>query len=92
MIANIIKIGNSKGILLNKSILKQCHINEKVEVLLEKRRIILKPIKEPRKDWEASFKQMRKENDDEFHIDDVFHEETFKESLIDASLIHLSHI
>ena len=79
MEANIIKIGNSKGLRLSKSILEQYNINEKVEVILEKGRIILKPIEQPRKNWEASFKQMRKENDDQLIIDDVFKDETLEE-------------
>ena len=75
METNIIKIGNSKGLRLSKSILEQYNINEKVEVILEKGRIIIKPIEKPRKNWEASFKQMRKENDDQLLLDDVFKDE-----------------
>lgn len=65
MEASIIKIGNSKGLRLSKSILEQYNIQEKVEVILEKGRIILKPIEKPRKNLEASFKQMRMENEDQ---------------------------
>ncbi|HEY5591473.1 MAG TPA: AbrB/MazE/SpoVT family DNA-binding domain-containing protein [Paludibacter sp.] len=79
MEASIIKIGNSKGLRLSKSILEQYNINEKVELTLEKGRIILKPIEKPRKNWEASFKQMRKNNDDRSLIDDVFNDETLEE-------------
>lgn len=75
----IIKIGNSKGLRLSKSILEQYNITEKVELILEKGRIILKPIEKPRKNWEASFKQMRENNDDELLIDDVFNDETLEE-------------
>ena len=77
MEANIIKIGNSKGLILSKSILEQYNIHDKVKVILEKGRIILKPINKPRKNWEASFKQMRTENDDQLLIDDVFQEENY---------------
>jgi len=48
METSIIKIGNSKGLLLSKSILEQYNINDKIEVILEKGRIILKPIENPR--------------------------------------------
>jgi len=44
---SIIRIGNSKGIRLNKSILKRYNIQDKVEVILEKGRIILKPVPHP---------------------------------------------
>jgi len=79
METSIIKIGNSKGLLLSKSILEQYNINDKIEVILEKGQIILKPIKKPRKNWEASFKQMRKENDDKLILDDVFNDEILEE-------------
>jgi len=71
MEANIIKIGNSKGLRLSKSILEQYNINEKVEIILEKGRIIIIPIEKPRKDWEASFNEMRKRNDDQLLMEDV---------------------
>ena len=79
METSIIKIGNSKGLLLSKSILEQYNINDKIEVILEKGRIILKPIENPRKNWEVSFKQMRKENDDQLLIDEVFNDEMLEE-------------
>ena len=79
METNIIKIGNSKGLRLSKSILEQYNIYEKVEVIIEKGRIIIKPIEKPRKNWESSFKQMRKQNDDRSLIDDVFNDETHEE-------------
>ena len=79
METSIIKIGNSKGLLLSKSILEQYKINDKIEVILEKGRIILKPIENPRKNREVSFKQMRKENDDKLILDDVFNDEILEE-------------
>jgi antitoxin MazE len=75
MEANIIKIGNSKGLILSKSILEEYNIHNKIEVILEDGRIILKPIKNTRENWESSFKQMRIENDDQLLIDDIFREE-----------------
>ena len=40
----IIKIGNSKGLRLSKTILEKYNIKDKVEMILEKGQIILKPI------------------------------------------------
>ncbi len=79
MEASIIKIGNSKGLRLSKSILEKYHIGEKVEVILEKGRIILKPIKKPRNNWEKAFKEMHSENDDQLLVNDLFDNETFEE-------------
>ena len=58
METSIIKIGNSKGLRLNKTILEKYGIKDKVELILEKGQIILKPIKTPRKDWEKEFKKI----------------------------------
>ena len=48
---SIIKIGNSKGIRLKKSILERYNIRDKVELILERGRIILKPVSQPRQGW-----------------------------------------
>jgi len=75
----IIKIGNSRGLRLSKSILEKYNINDKVEIILEKGRIILKPIESPRKNWETAFQKMHAENDDQLLVNNVFDNETFEE-------------
>jgi len=68
----IIQIGNSKGLRLSKTILEKYNIKDKVEMILEKGRIILKPIDSPRKNWEKAFEEMSKNNDDTLLFNDVF--------------------
>lgn len=75
----IIKIGNSKGLRLSKTILEQYNIRDKVEMILEKGQIILKPIDNPRENWEKPFKEMRENDDDQLLFDDVFEDENFEE-------------
>lgn len=79
MEVQLINIGNSKGIRLPKAILDEYNINDKIELILEKGRIILKPKSNPRKGWEKSFKQMHENGDDKLLIDDIFDEEIFEE-------------
>ncbi|MBC6997836.1 AbrB/MazE/SpoVT family DNA-binding domain-containing protein [Cytophaga sp. FL35] len=79
MEASIIKIGNSKGLRLSKTILEKYNIKDKVELILEKGQIILKPIDTPRKNWEAAFKQMNDAGDDDLLMGDVFEDETLEE-------------
>jgi antitoxin MazE len=79
MEASVIKIGNSKGLRLSKTILEKYKIKDKVELILEKGRIILKPIEQPRKNWELAFKGMRMNNDDNLLINDVLEDENFEE-------------
>lgn len=74
---SVIKIGNSKGFRLSKSILERYNIKDKVEMILEKGQIILKPISEPRKGWDKAFKKMNENGDDQMLFDDVFEDENF---------------
>jgi antitoxin MazE len=75
----IIKIGNSKGLRLSKTILEKYNIKDKVEMILEEGQIILKPISSPRKNWGKAFEEMRKNNDDLLLFNDVFEDENFEE-------------
>ncbi|SDE75956.1 transcriptional regulator/antitoxin, MazE [Pricia antarctica] len=76
---SIIQIGNSKGLRLSKTILEKYNIKDKVELILEKGRIILKPIDSPRKNWGKAFEKMHENNDDRLMFDDVFEDENFEE-------------
>ena len=76
---SVINIGNSKGIRLSKSILEKYNIQDKIELILEKGFIVLKPKTEPRKNWEKAFKTMHENGDDQILIDDIFEDENFEE-------------
>jgi antitoxin MazE len=60
----IIQIGNSRGIRLSKTLIEQ--YNMKDEVLLEAKKdsIVIRPVENPRADWEKSFEKMRLKKDD----------------------------
>jgi len=75
----IIQIGNSKGLRLTKSILETYNIKDKVEIILEKGQIILRPINPIRKDWDKAFKELHDNADDQLLMDDVFEDENFEE-------------
>ncbi|WP_067147685.1 AbrB/MazE/SpoVT family DNA-binding domain-containing protein [Pseudotamlana agarivorans] len=79
MVVSIIKIGNSKGLCLSQTILKKYNIKDKVELILEKGQIILKPIPSPRNNWEQKFKNMSKNGDDKLLMNDVFDDENLEE-------------
>lgn len=55
MEAKLVRIGNSKGVRLPKAMLVQAGMTERIEIEARGHSIILKPIKEPRSGWEASF-------------------------------------
>lgn len=76
---SVINIGNSKGIRLSKTIIEKYSITDKIELILEKGYIILKPKTEPRKGWDNKFKKMHENGDDQLLMDDVFEDENFEE-------------
>ena len=75
----IIKIGNSKGLRISKTILDKYNIKDKVEIILEEGRIILIPVETPRQNWETAFEKMSIEGDDKMLMNDVFNDENFEE-------------
>jgi antitoxin MazE len=75
----VIHIGNSKGIRLSKTLLEKYNITDKIELILEKGYIILKPKQEPRSGWEKAFKKMHENGDDNLLMDDLFDDETLEE-------------
>ena len=62
MEVQIIKIGNSKGFRISKTILERYNITDKMELILEKNQLVLRPISEPRKGWDLAFQEMHKNN------------------------------
>ena len=76
---SIIQIGNSKGFRLSKTLIEKYNIKDKVELILEKGYLILKPISSPRKGWETAFKKMNENGEDQLLFDDVFENENLEE-------------
>ena len=76
---SIVKIGNSKGFRLSKTLLEKYKFKDKAEIILEKEQIIIKPISEPRKGWDKAFMEMHQNGDDQLLMDDVFQDETLEE-------------
>ena len=55
MIQSIRKIGNSSGILLPKAMLQACGITTEVEIEVQDKSILLRPVPSARAGWEAEF-------------------------------------
>jgi antitoxin MazE len=79
MEVSVIKIGNSRGIRLSKTLLDRYNIKDSVDLIMDKGQIILKPISKPRKGWEKAFERMAKNGDDNLLIDDVFDDDNLEE-------------
>jgi antitoxin MazE len=79
MEVSVIKIGNSKGIRLSKTLLDRYNIKDTVDLIMDKGQIILKPVSKPRKGWEKAFEKMAENGEDNLLIDDVFDDENPEE-------------
>jgi len=79
MEVSVIKIGNSRGIRLSKTLLERYNIRDTVDLILEKGQIIIKPLSRPRKGWDKAFMEMNANGDDKLLIPDIFEDENFEE-------------
>ncbi len=71
----IVPIGNSKGIRLSKTLLEKYDFQDAVELILDDEYLIIKPIVNPRNNWDQAFKAMHDNREDKLLIDDVFEDE-----------------
>lgn len=78
MRANIIKVGNSRGVILPSSLLKRLNLSAKdaVEISLERESIVIKAA--PRQGWAAAAATMHT-GDDALLIPDIFEDENMEE-------------
>ena len=60
----VIQIGNSRGIRLNKSILDRYNIGDKVDLELRKNHINITPLAQPREGWDKAFSEMNAKGHD----------------------------
>ena len=65
MKAQIIQIGNSQGIRIPKVLLEESRISGDVEVELHADGILIRNAQRPRTGWDAAFKAMAENEDDE---------------------------
>lgn len=64
MKAQIVRIGNSRGIRLPKPLLEQSKLTSEVELTVENDTIVIRAARAPRQGWEAGFRAMAEHGDD----------------------------
>ena len=64
MITKVVKIGNSRGIRIPKSIIEQSGIESEVKLEVKNNRIIIKALSDTRKNWDLEFKKTNENNED----------------------------
>ena len=70
MKTNIIRIGNSRGVCIPKSILEQCGLEGSVEMSVENNAVVIAPARRVREGWSDAFRMMAKNGDDAPLLDD----------------------
>ncbi len=72
MKTQVIKIGNSKGIRIPKSILEHSGLGKEVDIEVGEDELITRPVNTPRKGWSEAFRLMSEQgNDTTLDVDDM---------------------
>jgi antitoxin MazE len=64
MKAQIVRIGNSRGIRLPKVLLEEAQLESEVELQAEPGRIVIRGVTRPRAGWAAAARRMREKDED----------------------------
>ena len=64
MKTKIVRIGNSQGIRIPKSLLHQCHLNGPVEIDAQGNQLVVRSVARPRSGWDNAFLAMHQAGDD----------------------------
>lgn len=64
MKTSVIRIGNSRGIRIPKTLLEQCHLRDEVELEVKDDHLVVRPIPKPRRGWGEAFRRMHEQGDD----------------------------
>jgi antitoxin MazE len=62
--SKVVKIGNSRGIRIPRTLLEQAGLTDEVEMVVEGDKLIIHSARLPRQGWEAQFAAMTEQNDD----------------------------
>jgi antitoxin MazE len=80
MKAELIRIGNSRGVRIPKPVIEQCGLGPRVELRVENHRLVISPERRSRQGWDEAFRAAGPSNHDELLLEttgpnDFDHEE-----------------
>jgi antitoxin MazE len=64
MKSKLVRIGNSRGVRLPKTVLEQCGFEDIVELDVQDNRVVIRPANESRSGWDEAFAKMAEHGDD----------------------------
>ncbi|HTW59043.1 MAG TPA: AbrB/MazE/SpoVT family DNA-binding domain-containing protein [Terriglobales bacterium] len=56
MKAELVRIGNSRGIRIPKPLIEQCRLGDTVELRVEEKRLVISSERSPRQGWNEAFR------------------------------------
>ena len=62
---NLVRVGNSRGIRLPKTVIEQCGLRDAVDLDVRDGQLVVRPADRPRLGWEETFSRMAERGDDE---------------------------
>ncbi len=62
--SKIVKIGNSRGIRIPRTLLEQAQLTDDVDLTVEGDKLVIHSARHPRQGWEAKFASMANHGDD----------------------------
>ena len=71
MKAELVRIGNSRGIRIPKPLIEQCGLRDTVDLRVEENRIIISSERKPREGWREAFQAAGPSDNDELLIPDL---------------------
>lgn len=63
--SKVVKIGNSRGIRIPRTLLEQAGLTDEIEMMVEGNRLIVHAVRQPRASWAVQFKKMAEKGDDQ---------------------------
>ncbi len=77
--AKVIRIGNSQGIRLPKILLEQSGLGRDVEIEVDRGRLVIQPLSNPREGWAEAFSTMAQQGHDRLLDGDLIGRSTWDE-------------
>jgi antitoxin MazE len=64
MKAHVVRIGNSRGIRIPKSVLEECRLHGDVDLIVQQGQLVVRSAAKARAGWDQAFEQMHRAGDD----------------------------
>jgi len=65
MKAHVVRIGNSRGIRIPKSVIELCQLHGAVDLIVQQGQLVVRSAAKARAGWDQAFEQMHRHGDDQ---------------------------